>query len=286
MVGAVRFACIAGNFCMDRASARRPFGSLGLSAMAALLVVCLVAPAAAELASHRAVYDVRLGKARSGGGVVDARGLTTIELKRDCEGWITVQRMSTELDLAGGRSTRQLLEYSSWEAFDGARFQFVARSRFDDKSETYSGDAAVGAPGTARFREPASKNVALPEGTMFPIAHTRALIDRATAGERLVNRRVFDGTEDKDPPNVSAFIGARKAAGQHLYGKVGELAKRPGWRVRMAYHEAHSAAAEPTFEVSLLQLDNGVAPYVVLDYQDFSLVLELRRIEALPSRSC
>lgn len=259
---------------------------VGLASLAALMVVDQATADAAALVSHQAVYDIRLGKTRSGGGIVGASGLSTLELRRDCEGWIVVQRMSTELGLTGDRSMRQLLEYSSWEAVDGSRFQFVFRSRLDAETETFSGDAATGTPGTVRFREPAVKDVALPEGSVFPIAHTQMLIDHAVAGKHLVSRQVFDGTEDKDPPNVSAFIGARKAAGQHGFGKLSPLADRPGWTIRMAYHDAGSTAAEPSFEVSMLQLDNGVAPYIVLDYQDFSLILELRRIEALPPNSC
>jgi hypothetical protein len=257
-----------------------------IAASAALSVLASVPGLGAELVSHQAVYDIRLGKSRIGGGVIDARGLSTIELRRDCEGWIVVQRMSTELGLSNDRSMQQVLEYSSWESLDGKSLQFVFRSRTNEETEVISGDASQGDPGEVRFREPATKSLRLPGGTVFPLAHTIELIDRAVAGERLVNRQVFDGTEDKAPPNVSAFIGVPKKAGDHPYGKIGALANRPGWSIRMAYHDAGSSAPEPNFEVSLLQLDNGVAPYVVLDYQDFSLILELRRIEAVAPSTC
>ena len=265
---------------------RRRFCVVGLAALAVLILVDQTAADAAALVSHQAIYDIRLGRTRSGGGIIEARGLSTLELRRECEGWIVVQRMSTELGLTGNRSMRQLLEYSSWEALDGSRFQFVFKSRLDEETEIFSGDATLGAPGTVRFRELAVKDLVLPEGSVFPIAHTQMLIDHAVAGKHLISRQVFDGKEDKAPPNVSAFIGARKAAGQHGFGKLSPLADRPGWTIRMAYHDAGSTEAEPSFEVSMLQLDNGVAPYIVLDYQDFSLILELRRIEALPPNSC
>ena len=266
---------------------RRACRGLRLAALSALLAGGLAQGlAAVELAPHRALYEISLDKARPGGKVVDARGVTTLELRRDCDGWIIVQRLSMEVSLTVGGTMRQEMEYTGWEALDGRRYSFAARTRFGDEREAFQGDAESGAPGEARFRRPRALTVRLPAGTLFPVGHMRLLIDRALAGDRLVGRLVFDGTEDKEPQTVSAFLGSLRTAGEHRYGSFGPLAERPGWTMRMAFFPADGSGPEPEFEMDMLQLDNGVAPRLVLDYHEFSVVLELQGIEALPPPDC
>lgn len=242
--------------------------------------------AAAELVPHRVVYGIKLNSARSGNSIVDAGGVTTLELKRVCDGWIVVQRMSMRLELASGGTLLQEMQYTGWESFDGKRYRFAARTRSGDEREAFSGEAESGAPGGARFKQPRLLRVALPEGTLFPVSHTRLLIDSADAGRRLIERPVFDGTEDKEPQTVSAFLGPRKGAKEHPWAAVGPLAERPGWNMRLAFYEAGARGPEPDYEIAMLQLDNGVAPRLMLDYSEFSVVLEAQRIEAIEMPTC
>ncbi len=259
-------------------------------AVATLLTASLGAPlAAVELVPHRAVYDIKLASAKAGGNVVAARGLTTMALERGCEGWIIVQRMFMQVDLASGRTSEQDMRYSGWESLDGKRYRFSVYSLAGGKRENFLGSAraaADGGSGEAIFKEPRAETFGLSADTLFPVSHTRLLIDRARAGDRQVARHVFDGTEVKEPQKVVAFIGPGKGPDEHAYGAVGLLARRPGWNIRMGFYDAGSTAPEPEFEIDMLQLDNGVVPHLTLDYMDFSVVLELQRLESLPAPVC
>lgn len=47
----------------------------------------------------------------------------------------------------------------------------------------------------------------LPEGSLFPTAHTVLIIQKAQAGEKMFLRPVFDGSDEAGIADVSAFIG-------------------------------------------------------------------------------
>ena len=53
---------------------------------------------------------------------------------------------------------------------------------------------------------PESRKLKLPPGTLFPTAHTEAIIERASAGETFDYRTLFDGSSDDSPFGVSAVI--------------------------------------------------------------------------------
>ncbi|MEK7246765.1 MAG: DUF1849 family protein [Pseudomonadota bacterium] len=244
---------------------------------------------AAEIASHRGFYGLKLSSARQGGAFIDARGGLDMTIEKTCDGWLLSQDLAMELATAQGGEVRQVIRYSGWESLDGKNYRFVSRTQTGQDRKESRGDAHVIASdlsGEAVFQRPKAKTVPLPPGTRFPIAHAIWLIDRALAGEHQAPSAVFDGTDGEGPQNVTAFIGRKVAAKEHGRGTLGALAEQAGWTMRLAFFAEDSKEASPEYEMEIFQLANGVAPRMVLDYRDFSVVLEIQKIEPIPPPAC
>ncbi len=245
--------------------------------------------AAAGLVPHRAIYSLKLGSVRPNAGLVDARGAVKMVLEKTCYGWIITQEMTMEMYTTAGGVIRQDSRVAGWESLDGTSYRFASRNTLGKQVERFKGEARLGAagkPGKATFKVPAGKSMVLPEDTLFPAGHTAWLIERALAGDRQAPRTVFDGTDGQGPREVTAFIGPRVESGEHGKKGLGELVQRPGWNVRMAFYPLDSRAAAPEYEVEVLQLDNGVAPRVVLDYPQMTVIMTMEKVETIPLPPC
>jgi hypothetical protein len=255
---------------------------------AVLTILAGIGPlGAAEVVAHRAIYSIALGSVQVPDTITGADGAMTMELEKTCEGWIMSQDMTMTVLTAQGRMIEQTIRFAGWESPDGRAYRFAVSRETADESESFRGRARIGAaggPGEVTFKQPQAKTLSLPEDTLFPVAHTRWLIDRALAGDKRASRFVFDGADGQGAERAVAFIGARKEAG--VGGALGPLAQRPGWNVRLAFFPQGSRAAAPEYEIEIDQLDNGVATRMVLDFQAFSVVLTLEKIEAVASPSC
>ncbi len=260
-------------------------------ALAAALAVALgsAAPAAAELVPHRAIYSVKLGSVRANAGLVDVRGAAKIALEKTCDGWITTEEITMEMGTAVGGIINQDSRVAGWESLDGTSYRFAVRNVTGRQVEGFKGEARLGAagkPGRATFKVLAGKTMALPEGTLFPAGYTAWLIERALAGDRQAPRTVFDGADGQGPRKVIAFIGRRVESGEHGKKGLGALVQRPGWNVRMAFYPLDSRAPAPEYEIEVLQLDNGVAPRVMLDYPQMTVIMTMEKIETIPAPRC
>ena len=262
---------------------------IGRWAPAVMLALVAGQAGAAEIASHRGFYGLKLSSSRQGGAFVDARGGLDMTIEKTCDGWLLTQNMAMELATAQGEQVRQAVRYSGWESLDGARYRFVSKTRTDRSEKDAKGTARVGVadkPGEAVFENAETKAVALPPGTRFPIAHAAWLIERALAGDHQAPSVVFDGTDGEGPQRVATFIGRKIAAKDHGRAAIGPLADQVGWTMRLAFFPEGSTEASPEYEMEILQLANGVAPRMVIDYHDFSVELEIKKIESIPAPSC
>lgn len=242
---------------------------------------------AVEIVAHRAIYSITLGSVQVPDAIVEAGGAMTMELEKTCEGWIMGQDMTMTVLTSQGRTIEQTIHFAGWEALDGRAYRFAVSRNSDDESESFRGQARIGAgggPGEVTFKQPEAKTLSLPGETLFPVAQTRWLIGRALAGENRATLLVFDGADGQGPERAVAFIGAKKEP--RLGGPLGPLAARSGWNVRLAFFPPGSRAAAPEYEIEIDQLDNGVATRMVLDFLAFSVILTLEKIEAVTSPSC
>ncbi|MEO5337275.1 MAG: cell envelope integrity EipB family protein [Magnetospirillum sp. WYHS-4] len=244
------------------------------------------AAAAADLASYKASYTVKTATIRKGSPFVAVTGAMTYATEKACDGWVTHQEMTLSMAAVDGSVVQQDFSLSSWESFDGGRYRFVVRSRVDDEEETFRGRALLSGPaggGEAIYSEPENHTFPLPANTLFPMRQTAMIIDRAGKERGHVPHVTFDGTDGGGVHEAVVYIGQRIEA---LPEVADPLLARPGWLVRLSYYSPDEPALAPEYEVEALQLDNGLAPRLILDYQDFSAQMILEKLEPLPEPHC
>lgn len=259
----------------------------------AALAAALALPAAAqELQPHRAIYQVTmLEKGRAGMG---APGTYAFELKQTCEGYVIQQRMRLEVEGAKGMV---LSEQSSTmtESRDGRRLKFEHQSTANGKPKSLiRGDATVDDDGHGQslFTDPEGQSVALPKGTMFPNALTRATIEHAKAGDGGFDSLFFYGEKVRPPQQVNVVIGRvpKRLADFKIPEGAEALAENRG---RIYYRGAffdtqaqEKSGGEASYEMSSLMLDNGIELYGTHEEGEGGIEYRITRLEPLPKPTC
>ena len=267
-------------------------GSISRISLSALLVSAAFGPAAGalELAPHRAIYSMKMGKIRAGSVIVDTRGAMYLEWARSCEGWTLTQRVRLQLIDNEGKAVDTDSSFSSWESENGLSYRFTVRNLRNGKvSEDLGGKATLagkGEAGTAVFERPKGKIFPLPKGSIFPTEHVVQLIERAEAGGKRLFRVVFDGASLDGPLEINAIIGSLIEGKKDAKDAEEALTSRPSWRMRLAFFPVKARDSTPDYELGVRLFDNGVAEDFVLDYGDFTVLAKLEKIEALPQPSC
>ncbi len=244
---------------------------------------------AAEIAPHRALYEMTLGSARNDSGVVDARGTMAYEWGETCDGWTVEQRYRLKMRYAEARDVDIASSLVTWESKDGSRYRFNQKqTRNGEVDQEVRGEAKLEGPGkggVVEFSKPDQQTMQLEPGVLFPSAHTILLIDKAKAGETLVSRQVFDGSAEENAVQVSAVIGP-KVTPSSADAKPSPLLQRPGWRMRLAFFPADPNAERPDYELGMRLLDNGISRDMVIDYGEYSIRARLDDIEPMPKPNC
>lgn len=258
----------------------------------AVVAASLALPAAAqELQPHRAVYAVSmLEKGKPGMG---PPGTYAFELKQTCEGYVINQRMRLEIE--GGKGTVVSEQTSQMtESLDGRKLRFEHHSAADgQQTSLMRGDATLddGGSGQVSFSEPEGQSVALPKGTMFPNALTRATIQHAKAEDGGFDTLFFYGEKVKPPQSVNLVIGRvpKRLADLKLPDGSDALT---GNRARIYYRGAFFDAdpkgqtGEAAYEMSSLMLDNGIELYGTHEEADGGIEYRITRLEPLPKPTC
>jgi hypothetical protein len=262
------------------------------AALAVAFAIAATAPAGAQdFAAHRAVYSVAtLEKGKPSG---EAPGTYAYELKLTCDGgYIINQRL--RLEIAGARGSIVSEQQSQMtESRDGRKLVFEHRTMAGGKQTgLVKGEALIGDDGSgqARFSDPEGQTVALPVGTLFPVAIARATIRQAKAGENGLDALFFFGDKVKPPQSVNILIGKVPKRLAEVKIPEGAEALADG-RTRIYYRAGFFDAAakgqgEPAFEMSSVTLDNGIELYGTHEEGDGGIEYRITRLEALPKPTC
>jgi hypothetical protein len=267
--------------------------SLAFAGTAVVVVVLTAISASAQsILPHRAGYELRLESVRSGSGIIDAVGVLSYDWADSCDGWSVGQRYMLEITRGEGPPFRITAAYTNWEAKDGLHYRYyVKRSRTSGPEETpeeVRGEARLKAKnqaGQAEFEQPRNETVPLPEGTVFPTAHTIILLQKAAAGEKFDRRFVFDGSELEGPSAISAFILRQRKSPPAGQPKA-LTAPQPVWPISLAIFPGDSKAETPEFEMTIYLQPNGVVPEMTMNYGDFTVRGILKVFEALKKPEC
>ncbi|MDD3181735.1 MAG: DUF1849 family protein [Alphaproteobacteria bacterium] len=253
--------------------------------------------AALSLAPHRAIYTVTLASAKQGVGIHDVSGQMFFDLTDACDGWAVQQHMQLRFAFPEGDMSEVASDIVTWESKDSSKFNFNVRRVSNGKEdENFKGRATLGEQGgEAQYTVPADKPViAISSGTLFPMAHTSLIIEKAKAGEKLFSKRVFDGSDAAGAAIVSAFIGPAletKADGDLAEGLRNNplLIGHKAWPTRLAFYpvtEKRAESGEPDYEMDMVMQDNGIARMMTIDYGDFSVAGVLVKVEQGESFPC
>eukprot|EP00439_Symbiodinium_sp_Y106_P089576 s1_g2112.t1 len=234
----------------------------------------MTSAAAAELANHRAVYDLQLSVAETSADIAGLSGRMVLEWTgNSCDGFTLTQRLVTQIaDTDGGAMVRDL-RLSSWESGDGDTFRFeVQRYAGPQLEETVSGFAERSASDSkATFSRPRDVVLDLPDDIVFPSEFVRDLVETAEAGKSLMSATVFEGTETDYFFLVSSFVGKSSRVDvdeASIDGDGLDISKASSWPVQVSYFIPHEQEGIPDYQVSYRLFPNGVSSNMRLDYGD------------------
>lgn len=271
--------------------------------MAAGLLAALPPPVAAQggttaLASHRAVYELKLSKTRGKRAMESVRGRILYDFSGNaCEGYALQFRQVSELNSGEGKVAVSDLRATSWEEGGAKRLRFHSQNYFDDRlRDSVDGEASRDVGGVAvKLTKPADKSLDLKTDLVFPTEHVRRIIAAAKDGKTLLQVAVYDGSDSGDKVyDTLAVIGKPIAPSEHkpsdaLAGQSGfEALTR--WPVTISYFDR--AAGEkggeqtPIYAIAFELYENGVSRALLLDYGDFVLSGEMTSIEMKNARPC
>jgi hypothetical protein len=256
-----------------------------LPVLAALGFAALPARAADQvppLAAHRAMYALTLQQAR-GAEVSGASGTMAYEVLDACDGWATRQRLEMTISNRDGQDIQMLSDYTTWESKDGLQMRFRMRQTTETAvTSEVAGEASLertGGPGQVRYSVPEAATKALPAGTLFPMAHTEAILAAARAGKKFTTLPLFDGTSEKGGQDSSVAIvnweGPRAS-------KWPDLSALSSGRVHVAFFDRDASSQQPDYEVGMRYWDNGVADDLTMDFGDFVMKGALTQLAILP----
>jgi len=260
--------------------------------LAAALVLCAAAPVPppadtaglnTALAAHRAFYNLTLDRSR--GDVVSARGTMGYEVIDACDGWAVRQRLSMTLTNTEGQDIEMVSDYATWESKDGLKFRFHMKQTTDTAvTNQTEGDAfleSTGGAGEVHYTVPEDSTKKLPPGTLFPMAHTSAILAAAAEHKRFLQLPLFDGTDDSGMEDSSIVILDWKKPEANKFPLLSNL---PSTRVRLAFFDHSPTSETPTYQVGMRYWQNGVADNLAMDFGDFVMNGNLNELTPLPHK--
>jgi hypothetical protein len=255
--------------------------------------------AAVSLATHRAVYDLKLSSTRGKRSMNAVRGRILYDFSGSaCEGYALQFRQVSELDSGEGKVIVSDLRATSWEDGAGKRLRFHSQNYFDEAlRDKVDGQAERDGDGIAvELKEPGEKKLDLKNELVFPTEHVRRIIAAAREGKTLMQVSVYDGSDTGEKLyDTLTIIGKPIAPEEHkptdaVAGQAA-FAGLTRWPVTISYFD-HAVAAEksgeqtPVYAITFELYENGISRALLLDYGDFVLTGEMTSLEVKDAAPC
>jgi hypothetical protein len=262
----------------------------------ALGAVCFLlsaeSPVSAEdLVAHHATYVLSLAPGNQNSQITGAEGLMVYDLKNVCDGWATDLKLKFAMSLDSGDNRDFETSQVTWEAKDGSVYRYTIKNSYggghvDQLRGEARIDAAAGGKGTATADLPARAEGSLPSGTIFPVAHTRQLLEKAAAGETVFSAEFFDGTTSTEAMEASALIGPGEKDWDGLPKKFPELAGRTSYPIGLAFYIGDKSDAVPDTEQVERLYDNGVIGAFNFSLGTIKIRAVLESLQVKPDAGC
>lgn len=251
---------------------------LALTFAAAFLLLSGGEASAIEMAAHKAEYQLSMEKER-GGDVAAAHGTMTYEVIDACTGWAVRQRLEMILTNREGQDITMVSDYATFESKDGLKMRFRMHQTTDQAvTSDVAGEASLagkGGPGTVIYTAPAATTMALPNGTLFPTAHTEAIIAAAEQGRKFIALPLFDGSGADGAQDSSVVLSTwpskpvEPGVSKFATAAGSPIAAMPSGHVHIAFFDHNAHAQTPNYEVGMRYWANGIADALSMDFGDF-----------------
>lgn len=242
------------------------------------------APTEAGLLAHKALYTLTLDTAQNN-DVIAAQGTMGYEVTDACDGWAVRQQLRMTITNADGQQVEMASDYATWESKDGLRFRYHMKQTTDTAVTSQTdGEASlerIGGPGTAHYSLPGDTISKLPPGTVFPMAHTVALIAAAREHKHFVSLPLFDGTDENGVENSFIVVLDWKGPTPNKWPTLSTL---PSTKVHISFFDPQPSAMTPTYEVTMRYWENGVADDMKMNFGDFIMNARLNQLSPQPRR--
>ncbi|MDD2877861.1 MAG: DUF1849 family protein [Acidiphilium sp.] len=240
-----------------------------LAGCCALAAPTALAAAPVRLTGQNATYTLDLSKVR-GHSVTGATGRLQFDVLETCRAYTVSQRMTLLIRNQDGTLSRTVSNYDTWESKGGHRLSFLLRQTEDGKTKVEEQGTATTGPqgGEVDYTVPKGRVVKLPPGTLFPMAHTRQILQAAAAGKPYIDPPLFDGTSSHGAEHTFVAILGRR--GPH-HSKFAPLAVLPSALVDIGFFRRSPQDTEPDFRTQMRYYTNGVSRDVGLDFGSFVL---------------
>jgi hypothetical protein len=176
-------------------------------------------------------------------------------------------------------------DYATWESKDGLKFRYHMRQTTDTAVTSQTdGEASLqktGGAGEARYATPHDSTSPLPAGTVFPMAHTAAIIAAARDKKHFLSLPLFDGTDENGVEDSFIVVLDWKSPVQ---AKWPVLSLLPSTRVNIAFFDHVPSAITPTYEVAMRYWENGVADGMKMNFGDFVMSARMKEFSPQPRR--
>lgn len=271
----MRLPAVLGAILLSVAAATNPAASASAPAP--------LAPPTPLLA-HKALYTLTMDQAK-GGDVIAARGTMGYEVTDACDGWAVRQRLRMTITNADGQDIEMASDYATWESKDGLRFRYHMRQTTDTAVTSQTdGEATLqkpGGSGEAHYTTPHANVSPLPAGTVFPMAHTAAIIAAAREKKHFLSLPLFDGTDENGVEDSFIVLLDWKPPMPTHWPVLSGL---PSTRVNISFFDHTPGAQTPTYEVAMRYWENGVADAMRMNFGDFIMNAKLIEFAPLPRR--
>ena len=277
--------------------------TLRVAVLAAALVMAATDPAravddshdAVRIVPHSATYSMSLSRIDLDSSVFDFSGGLKISLVEDCEAWHLSQETVIGFVNALGQGTPTILSHTAREGKDGTWLRFASE-------RTWGGDReAVTESHGGRVERRDGRLVAtydghdipvvLSEQTLFPVAHSRKLLEEARRATRVFAAREFSGSDHMEGDVlVTAVIGNGKTGWntpEGLDATVAEvLFSGTSWPVHLGYFSPDSRVDAPDYEVSMHLHESGAVSSLTLHYDALDIDLGLEEVSLNAQPDC
>ena len=267
-------------------------GALVLSCGGMAMAAGPAAPEMRPLVPHRAVYELTLMNSSGNKAPTSARGRIAFDFTGSvCDGYSQTFRQFTELQPQEGPTRVSDMRSVTYEDGEGRNFRFKVETKIDstgtediDGRAQKSGDGAL----SIALARPRTTKLDLDRDVVFPTEHLRRILIAARDDQRLLQVKVFDGSENGQKVfETTSVIGkAVTAPPSEAAANIPMLNEQKRWPVSISYFEENKADSAPAYVLSFDLYENGISRALKLDYGDFVLSGEMTKLEILPLKAC